>query len=163
MKQAQRGKFDVVMAWAIDRIGRSLVDLLNTIETLKACSVDLYLDQQSTDTTSPSGKPMLQIDWRVRGARACDDPGGHSCRATRAKANGKKLGRPLNDPDAIELARAELGKGLGINRVAKLVGLSNGTVARLKAEIESPRERNRWLDQRVTTLRQQRDAALVGT
>ena len=151
------------MAWAIDRIGRSLVDLLNTIETLKACSVDLYLDQQSIDTTSPSGKLMLQIDWRVRGVRACDDPGAHSCRATRAKANGKKLGRPLNDPDAIELARAELGKGLGTNRVAKLVGLSNGTVARLKAEIESPRERNRWLDQRVTTLRQQRDAALVGT
>jgi len=59
LKQAQRGRFDVVMAWAIDRIGRSLVDLLNTIETLKACSVDLYLDQQSIDTTSPSGKLMF--------------------------------------------------------------------------------------------------------
>ena len=35
------------MAWAIDRLGRSLVDLLQTIESLKACGVDLYLDQQS--------------------------------------------------------------------------------------------------------------------
>jgi hypothetical protein len=52
---AQRGKFDVVMAWAIDRIGRSLVDLLSTIEGLKACGVDLYLDQQAIDTTTPSG------------------------------------------------------------------------------------------------------------
>ncbi len=52
LKQAQRGKFDVVMAWAIDRIGRSLVDLLNTIEGLMACGVDLYLDQQSIDTTT---------------------------------------------------------------------------------------------------------------
>ena len=61
LKQAQRGKFDVVMAWAIDRLGRSLVDLLHTIESLKACGVDLYLDQQSIDTTTPSGKLMLQI------------------------------------------------------------------------------------------------------
>ena len=71
LKQAQRGKFDVVMAWAIDRIGRALVDLLNTIETLKACGVDLYLDQQSIDTTTPSGKLMLQMT----GAFAEFEPG----------------------------------------------------------------------------------------
>jgi DNA invertase Pin-like site-specific DNA recombinase len=41
LKQAQRGRFDVVMAWAIDRLGRSLVDLLHTIESLKACGTDL--------------------------------------------------------------------------------------------------------------------------
>jgi DNA invertase Pin-like site-specific DNA recombinase len=61
LKQAQRGKFDVVMAWAIDRLGRSLVDLLQTIESLKACNVDLYLDQQSIDTTTPAGKLVLQM------------------------------------------------------------------------------------------------------
>ena len=61
LKEAQRGKFDVVMAWAIDRLGRSLVDLLQTIESLKACGVDLYLDQQSIDTTTPAGKLMLQM------------------------------------------------------------------------------------------------------
>ena len=57
LKAAQRGKFDVAMAWAIDRLGRSLVDLLSTIENLKACNVDLYLDQQAIDTTTPAGKP----------------------------------------------------------------------------------------------------------
>ena len=61
LKQAQRGRFDVVMAWAIDRLGRSLVDLLQTIESLRACGVDLYLDQQSIDTTTPAGKLMLQV------------------------------------------------------------------------------------------------------
>ena len=61
LKDAQRGRFDVVMAWAIDRLGRSLVDLLQTIESLKACNVDLYLDQQSIDTTTPAGKLMLQM------------------------------------------------------------------------------------------------------
>jgi len=43
-------------------------------------------------------------------------------------AGGRKLGRPLNDPDAIARARDELAKGIGINRVAKQVALSNGTV-----------------------------------
>ena len=53
LNDASRKKFDVVMAWAIDRLGRSLVDLLQTIEHLKAVGVDLYLDQQNLDTTTP--------------------------------------------------------------------------------------------------------------
>jgi DNA invertase Pin-like site-specific DNA recombinase len=61
LKDAQRRKFDIVMAWSIDRIGRSLIDLLNTIETLKACGVDLYLDQQAIDTTTPAGTLLFQI------------------------------------------------------------------------------------------------------
>ena len=51
LKDAQRRKFDVIMAWAIDRLGRSLIDLLGTFQTLRACGVDVYLDQQSIDTT----------------------------------------------------------------------------------------------------------------
>ena len=61
LQDAQRRRFDVVMAWAIDRLGRSLIDLLGTIQTLEACSVDLYLDQQSIDTTTPAGRLMFQI------------------------------------------------------------------------------------------------------
>src|SRR5215472_12925566 len=61
LNDASRRKFDVVMAWAIDRLGRSLVDLLGTIQGLEACGVDLYLDQQAIDTTTPAGKLMFQI------------------------------------------------------------------------------------------------------
>jgi DNA invertase Pin-like site-specific DNA recombinase len=53
LKDASKRRFDVVMAWAIDRLGRSLIDLLGTIQTLEACGADLYLDQQSIDTTTP--------------------------------------------------------------------------------------------------------------
>jgi DNA invertase Pin-like site-specific DNA recombinase len=61
LKDASRRKFDVVMAWAIDRLGRSLIDLLDTIQHLESCGVDLYLDQQHIDTTTPAGKLMFQI------------------------------------------------------------------------------------------------------
>src|SRR5262249_59071945 len=56
LKDASRRKFDIVMAWAIDRLGRSLSDLLDTIQHLEACGLDLYLDQQAIDTTTPMGK-----------------------------------------------------------------------------------------------------------
>jgi DNA invertase Pin-like site-specific DNA recombinase len=60
MKDASRRRFDVVMAWAIDRLGRSLTDLLHIIQYLETCGVDLYLDQQSIDTTTPMGKLVLR-------------------------------------------------------------------------------------------------------
>src|SRR5262249_38136575 len=55
LKDGSKRRFDVVMAWAIDRLGRSLIDLLGSIQTLEACGVDLYLDQQAIDTTTPAG------------------------------------------------------------------------------------------------------------
>ena len=58
---ASRRKFDVVMAWAIDRLGRSLIDLLITIQHLDATGVDLYLDQQNLDTTTPMGTLLFQV------------------------------------------------------------------------------------------------------
>jgi DNA invertase Pin-like site-specific DNA recombinase len=61
LKDAGRRKFDVVMAWAIDRIGRSLLDLLSIIQHLDAVGVDLYLDQQHLDTTTPTGRLIFQI------------------------------------------------------------------------------------------------------
>jgi DNA invertase Pin-like site-specific DNA recombinase len=61
LKDASRRKFDIVMAWPIDRLGRSLIDLLRTIQDLEAVGVDLYLDQQPLDTTTPTGKLLFQV------------------------------------------------------------------------------------------------------
>ena len=71
LKDASRRKFDIVMAWAIDRLGRSLVDLLGTIQHLEAVGADLYLDQQSIETT-PAGKLLFQMTGA--GVRTLDDP-----------------------------------------------------------------------------------------
>jgi len=149
LKDASRRKFDIVMAWAIDRLGRSLIDLLGTIEHLEKVGVDLYLDQQNIDTTTPTGRLLFQITGafgefersmirqRVRAglnvikAKLARD-GKFVSKAGKVR---RKLGRPGAEPDKIERARRELAKGIGIGKVAREVGLGIGTVHRLKREI----------------------------
>jgi DNA invertase Pin-like site-specific DNA recombinase len=135
LKQANRRQFDVVMAWSIDRIGRSLIDLLGTIQHLDACGVDLYLDQQAIDTTTPTGRLIFQVTGAFAEFERSMIRERVRAGLRRAVANGKRLGRPLNDPGAVGRARAGLAQGQGINKVARAVGLSNTTVARIKEEL----------------------------
>ena len=60
-KDATRRQFDVVMSWSVDRLGRSLQDLVGFLSELHAVGVDLYLHQQGIDTTTPAGKAMFQM------------------------------------------------------------------------------------------------------
>jgi DNA invertase Pin-like site-specific DNA recombinase len=135
LNDAQRGKFDVVMAWAIDRVGRSLLDLLSTIQHLEACKVDIYLDQQNIDTTTPAGKLMFQITGAFAEFERSMIQSRIMAGLKRAVANGSVLGRPLNNPDALETAKTMLANGVRINKTAKAVGLGTGTVHKLKREM----------------------------
>jgi len=53
LKDATRRRFDVVMAWSVDRLGRSLIDLIGGLQELHAAKVDLFLQRQAVDTTTP--------------------------------------------------------------------------------------------------------------
>jgi DNA invertase Pin-like site-specific DNA recombinase len=61
MKGVSRRDFDMVLAWSVDRLGRSLTGLLELLTELHAKHVDLYLHQQGLDTSTPSGKAMFQM------------------------------------------------------------------------------------------------------
>jgi DNA invertase Pin-like site-specific DNA recombinase len=138
-KAMMRGKFDVVAAWSVDRLGRSLLDLVSFLGELHAGGVDLYLDRQGIDTSTPAGKAMFQmmgvfaeferalIIERVRAgvARAQRD-------GTRS---GKAFGRPKINADREAAVRASLAAGNGIRKTARLVGTGNATVAAIKAEM----------------------------
>jgi DNA invertase Pin-like site-specific DNA recombinase len=135
LNDASRRKFDVVMAWAMDRMGRSLIDLLHTIEHLKACGVDLYLDQQNIDTTTPSGKLLFHITGAFAEYERDMIVARIKAGLARAVDEGKQLGRPKVS-ETLELkAQRELRKGKGILKVAKAVGLGTGTVQRIKREM----------------------------
>ena len=137
LKEAKRGKFDVVMAWAIDRVGRSLIDLLSTIQELDACHVDLYLDQQSIDTTTPAGKLMFQVSGAFAEFERSMTRARINAGLKRAVAKGQILGRtPISEHDPrSRKARKLLAGGDGILKVAKLVGLGTSTVQKIKAEM----------------------------
>jgi DNA invertase Pin-like site-specific DNA recombinase len=149
LNDASRKKFDVVMAWAIDRLGRSLVDLLQTIEHLKAVGVDLYLDQQNLDTTTPTGKLLFSVtgafaEFERSMIRQRVHAGLNTIKARiardgefRSKAGvvRKRLGRPNVAASKVAKAQELLRQGNGILKVGRLVGLGSGTVQRVKREM----------------------------
>jgi DNA invertase Pin-like site-specific DNA recombinase len=59
LKAAVRRKIDIVATWSVDRLGRSLQDLVGFLGELKGAGVDLYLDRQAVDTTTPAGKALF--------------------------------------------------------------------------------------------------------
>jgi DNA invertase Pin-like site-specific DNA recombinase len=135
LKDASRRKFDVVMAWAIDRLGRSLIDLLGTIQHLEAVGVDLYLDQQAIDTTTPMGKLVFQVTGAFAEFERSMIRQRVKAGLKRAVAQGTRLGRPKIEVALERKAQRQLQKGVGILKVAKTLGLGTGTVQRIKQEM----------------------------
>jgi len=134
LKDASRRKFDVILAWAIDRLGRSLSDLLDTIQHLEACGVDLYLDQQVIDTTTPMGKLVFQLTGAFAEFERTMIRQRIKAGLKRAVAPGVKLGRPKIDCATERKVRRQLAKGVGILKVARSLGIGTGTVQRIASE-----------------------------
>jgi DNA invertase Pin-like site-specific DNA recombinase len=132
MEGVTRRDFDKVMAWSVDRLGRSLPDLLSIMGELKAKGVDLYLHQQSLDTSTPAGKAMFQMlgvfsEFEREIIRERVNSG-----LARARAQGKKLGRPRRDTSKRLSAIRKLRKqGIGINKIARKLGIGVSVVQRV--------------------------------
>lgn len=130
-KAAVRRDVDVVMAWSVDRLGRSLQHLVAFLGEVHAKGVDLYLHQQGMDTTTPAGKAMFQmcgvfaeferamIQARVKAGLA------------RAIARGKHLGRPRVSPEKESQIRAARECGKGIRTIAAELGVGVSVVQRV--------------------------------
>jgi DNA invertase Pin-like site-specific DNA recombinase len=133
LKDASRGRFDVVMAWALDRLGRSLLDLLDTLGELEAAGVALVLHEQAIDTTTPAGRMFFQITGAFAEFERAMIRSRVRAGLDRAKARGVRLGRPRTGAKVEAAIRARLAAGEGVKKVAKAVGVGNGTVSRIKA------------------------------
>ncbi|MFG1426782.1 recombinase family protein [Roseixanthobacter glucoisosaccharinicivorans] len=131
LKAITRREVDMVAAWSVDRLGRSMPDLVAFLSELHARGADLYLHQQAMDTTTPSGRAMFQmmgvfaeferamIQERVKAGLA------------RAKAEGRKLGRPTVGTDTEARIRELRAQGIGIVKVAKTLGIGVSAVQRV--------------------------------
>ncbi len=128
LKDASRRKFDIVAAWSVDRLGRSLVDLVGFLQDMRAVGVDLYLHQQALDTTTPSGRAMFGmlsvfaefergiIRERVNAGLA------------RARTKGVILGRPRLSDTVKASAREAKAEGLSIRAISEKLNISVGSV-----------------------------------
>ncbi len=133
MKGVARKDFDIVAAWSVDRVGRSLQHLIGFLGELKAKGVDLYLHQQGLDTSTPAGKAMFQMLGVFAEFERSMIVERIGAGLRRAKAQGKKLGRPRIASEVEQRIQRELAKGASIRAAAKAAGVGLGTVQRIKA------------------------------
>ena len=129
LKAAVRRQFDLVAVWSIDRLGRSLQHLVETVNELRAVGVDLYVHQQAIDTSSPAGKLAFSVfgalaEYERELIRERVKAG-----LERAKRNGTRLGRPTNLDDTVRAAVISLrAKNVSIRRIAAQLRVGTGTV-----------------------------------
>ncbi len=138
LKGVTRKEFDVVAAWSVDRLGRSLQDLIATLNELKAKGVDLYLHKQGLDTSTPAGKAMFQMlgvfaefEREIIAERI------HAGLA-RAREQGTKSGKPIGRPRTSRVRRrAVVGAreaGRSIRQIAGELRMSTATVQQVLRE-----------------------------
>ncbi len=129
LKAATQRKFDMVMCWSIDRLGRSLQNLVEILNELQALGIDLYFQQQGMDTSTPSGRMIFSVFGAIGEFERNLIRERVLAGQQRAKANGVKLGRPskMNDgmKSAVKLLRE---KGMGIKQIARELQIGVGTV-----------------------------------
>src|ERR1700735_3666081 len=134
-KDASRRQFDLIAAWAADRLGRSLQDLVGFLTEVHALGINLFLHQQGVDTTTPAGKALFQMGVFAEFERAMIQER-VKAGLQRAKAQGKVLGRPSTQLEKVEAIKAGLRAGsVGIIKLAKLHRVGGGAVQRIKAAL----------------------------
>ncbi len=133
-----RKDFEVVAAWSVDRLGRSLQHLLGFLGELKAKNVDLYLHQQGLDTSTPAGKALFQmLGVFAEFERAIIIERVHAG-LRRARGQGIKLGRPRTPVDLGRVVQMRAA-GVSIRGVARALGIAPMSVSRALADLAASR------------------------
>ncbi|WP_233878989.1 recombinase family protein [Paraburkholderia flagellata] len=134
LKDAMRKEFDIVAAWSVDRLGRSLQHLVSFLGDIQAKGVGLYLHQQGVDTTTPSGKALFQMCGVFAEFERSMIISRVHAGLDRARSQGRKLGRPGIATPRRQKVQAMLAQGLSMAKIAKAVGCGVATVHRIATQ-----------------------------
>ncbi len=134
LKDAMRRRFDVLLVWSMDRLGRSVLHVAQAMAELDAANVALVSEQQGIDATGPFGRAMMQMATVFAELERSMIRSRVMAGLDRVRAEGRTLGRPSVGRTVEEAIRQELALGHGILKVAKIVGCGSGTVQRVKRE-----------------------------
>ena len=129
IKGAVRKNFDTILVWSVDRLGRSLQDLVSFLNEIHSVDCDLYIHQSGIDSSTPSGKMMFQMC----GVFAEFERGMISERVKagqeRAKSQGKHIGRPSNlNEGLVHSIKYMREQGIGIRKIASDLKVGVSTV-----------------------------------
>lgn len=132
MNDAHRRKFDAVVVWKIDRFGRSLKHLVNSLAELGALGVAFISFRDNLDLSTPSGRLMFQIIGAMAEFEKALIQERVRAGLRNAQANGRRLGRPrvVVDVSKIACLRAQ---GRSWSRVSAELGIGKGTAQRAVA------------------------------
>lgn len=127
LAHAKQRRFDVVLCWRLDRLGRNLKHLVTLIEELQSLGIAFVSLGEGIDCTTPAGKLQLHIlaalaEFERGRIRERVLAGLH-----RARSQGTRLGRPKSD---IPLAQLALVAGLSLTAGAVALGVSRSTLKR---------------------------------
>jgi DNA invertase Pin-like site-specific DNA recombinase len=131
LKAATRREFDLIAAWSVDRLGRSLQHLVQLFAELQALGVDLYLHQQHVDSSTPSGRALLQMSAVFAEFERAMLLERTRAGLARARAQGKRIGRPRARGATDKRIRELRAQGLGMVAIAKKLRCGGGTVQRV--------------------------------
>ena len=127
------GTVGKVLLYSIDRLGRSLVDLVACMEVCRACGVALYVHEQNLDTATSNGLSLFDLSAmmadhvrQVRRDRIL-------CGQEIARAASVRFGRPPISASKVEKAKQGLASGKGVRQVPRLAGISAASVSRIKS------------------------------
>ncbi len=140
LKAVSRREIDIVASWSVDRLGRSLQDLVAFLADIQAKGCDLYLHQQAVDTSTPSGRMLFQLCGVFAEFERAMVTSRINASLDRARARGVRLGRPPIAPIDLDKVRVALAKGGSIRLVAKKTGFSTATVQRVKRSMNTVEE-----------------------
>ena len=136
MRQIRTGRFDLLLAHRVDRVGRSLIHLAQLFGELRDLRVGLVIPSQGIDTSSPETNPGALLQLNILSAVASWERDLISIRTKDAlrirRSRGVKLGRPVLDTATKNRARELLNQGMSANLVAKTTGVSVASVYRLR-------------------------------
>lgn len=137
MADARRRRIDMVAAVDVSRLGRSLHQLAGLFEELRALGVDLYLDRESVDTSTPAGRALLGMaSVFATFEREMIAERTHAGLA-RARARGARFGRPATGDGTCDAIRALRSQGLGINKIAAELKVGKSVVQRIADEMKA--------------------------
>jgi len=127
MADAHSRQFEAILVWKIDRFGRSLKHLVNTLSDLDSYGVAFVSLRDNLDLSTPSGRLMFQVIGAMAEFELSLTKERVKCGLVNARANGKQLGRPRRvvDRDRILAMKSE---GASLREIADAMGIGYGTV-----------------------------------